>query len=270
MYFKQVLQLFSGYSVPKKVVVFYWNHKDIDAVASKALSIMGKENDQKNLDETNGPFVSCYTPTSCEVGHAFIGIDGTAYLGMGIPDTLAEAESSGGGKGGLEKVEFYHALQLFNYHVNSLLLKSAGQNFQSPYLPPSWLNIGSENLITTSLKYLNDFSGFSQSTSYKDWTNQVIPKFGQDWLNNYLDISNLGKVWSDAGFATGGTNVVMGSYLTEIFVAIKGPSVMLDFHDQMSKKKTFTEAFENIFGLTWQSAQPEIAKVIYDRYLNNY
>jgi hypothetical protein len=45
---------------------------------------------------------------------------------------------------------------------------------------------------------------------------------------------------------------------------------MLEFHEQMSKKISFTDAFENIFGITWQSAQPELAKVIYDRYMGDY
>ncbi len=53
-------------------------------------------------------------------------------------------------------------------------------------------------------------------------------------------------------------------------LAIKGPSVMLDFHEQMSRKISFADAFQNIFGTTWQSAQPELTKVIYDRYLHNY
>ncbi len=269
-YFKQVVQLFPGISLPKKFIVFYWTNQDRDVVAAKALAIMGRENDQKNYDETTGPWVDCYTPTSCDVGHALIGLDGTAYLGIGIPDTLAEAERSGGGKGGVEKVEFYHALQLFNYHTNSLVLRSGGQNIQSLFLPPTWLNIGAENLANQGLKNIDDYIRFKNGTRYKDWVNQTIPNFSIDWLNNYLSISNLGKDWSDAGFRTGKVNVVMGSYLTEIFVSIKGPSVMLDFHEQMSKKVSFTEAFQNIFGTSWQSAQPELVKVIYDRYMGNY
>ena len=270
IYLRQVAQLFANFSLPKKVVIFYWTIQDVDSVATKALSIMGKENYQKNYDETTGPFVGCNTQNSCDVGHALIGIDGTAYLGIGLPDTLLEAQRSGGGYGGVEKVEFYHALQLFNYHINSLTLKAGGQNIQSSYLPPTWLNIGGENLVSVGLKYIDDNWGFSQSVRYKSWTNEVVPNFSLDWLNNYLNISNLGKDWSDAGFKTVANNVFMGSYLTEIFVSIKGPDVLLLFHEQMSKKKSFTEAFESIFGTTWQKAEPEIAKTIYDRYLNNY
>jgi len=270
LFFKQVVQLFPDVALPKKIVVFYWNYKDEQIVAAQALSIMGKENDQKNFDETSGPWVTCYGQSSCPVGHAVIGLDGTAYLGIGLSDDRAEAEQSGGGKGGVEKVEFYHALQLFNYHTNSLVLKGLGQNIQSPYFPPIWLNYGGENLTSDVLKFADSYINFKNSRRLKDWIDQAIPNFGIDWLNNYLDTKNLGKDWNDSSFSKATPNAIMGAFLTEIFVSIKGPSVMLDFHEQMSKKVSFGDAFQNFFGVSWQEVKPELVKVIYDRYLYNY
>jgi hypothetical protein len=269
-YFRQVVRLFPGVALPKKFVVFYWNQKDLDEVTKMALSIMGAENIKKNLDETTGPFVRCNGPTNCDVGGALIGIDGTAYIGIGLADTQAEAESSGGGNGGVEKVEFYHALQLFNYHSNSLPILSQGRNLQSVYLPPFWLNIGGENLVSHGLANSNNYDRFKQSTGYKDWTDQVVPTFSTDWLNEYLDIKYVNTNWKDSGYATVRPHVLMGSHLSEIFTAIKGPSVLLDFHEQMSKKASFTDVFQRIFGVTWEEAKPELVKVIYDRYLYNY
>ncbi len=269
-YFKQVVQLFPGVALPKKIVVFYWSYKDADVMAAKALAIMGKENDQKNFDETTGTWVTCNGQTSCSVGHALIGLDGTAYLGIGISDNRAEAEQSGGGNGGVEKVEFYHSLQLFNYYTNSLVLRGSGQNIQSPYFPPIWLNYGGENLTSDVLKSYDSYTNFKNSRGLKGWIDQAIPNFGIDWLNTYLDTKNLGKDWNDASYSKAVPNAIMGAFLTEIFVSIKGPSVMLDFHEQMSRKISFADAFQNIFGTTWQSAQPELTKVIYDRYLHNY
>lgn len=269
-FFKQVVQLFPDVALPKKVVVFYWNQKDLNAVTSMALSIMGAENIKKNVDETTGPFVRCNNATNCEVGGALIGFDGTAYLGIGLPDTQAEAESSGGGNGGVEKVEFYHALQLYNYHTNSLPILSQGQNLQSAYLPPFWLNIGGENLVSNGLANAKSYERSRQMSGYKNWADQVVPGFNQDWINEYLDIKNMNTRWKDSSYSSYRSHVLMGSYLTEIFMAIKGPSVLLDFHEQMSKKASFTDVFQKIFGVSWEQAKPELAKVIYDRYLNNY
>jgi len=269
-YFKQVIQLFPGVNLPKKVVVFYWTQKDLSEVSKMALSVMGTENLQKNVDETTGPFVRCNNDTNCDVGGAIIGTDGTAYLGIGLPDTQSEAESSGGGNGGVEKVEFYHALQLFNYHTNSLPITSQGRNLQSVHLPPFWLNIGGENLVSNGLAYAKSYDRFKQMSGYKNWTDQIIPNFGTDWLNEYLDIKYVNTNWKDSGYLTVRPHVLMGSHLSEIFMAIKGPSVLLDFHEQMSKKASFAEVFQRIFGVSWDEAKPEIVKVIYDRYLYNY
>jgi hypothetical protein len=269
-YFKQVIQLFPGVNLPKKVVVFYWTQKDLSEVSKMALSVMGTENLQKNVDETTGPFVRCNNDTNCDVGGALIGTDGTAYLGIGLPDTQSEAESSGGGNGGVEKVEFYHALQLFNYHTNSLPITSQGRNLQSVHLPPFWLNIGGENLVSNGLAYAKSYDRFKQMSGYKNWTDQIIPNFGTDWLNEYLDIKYVNTNWKDSGYLTVRPHVLMGSHLSEIFMAIKGPSVLLDFHEQMSKKASFAEVFQRIFGVSWDEAKPEIVKVIYDRYLYNY
>ena len=269
-YFKFVAQVFSEQELPKKIVVFYWSHADMSSVAAKALSIMGSENDQKHTSETTGPFVDCYTPVSCDVGHAFIGLDGVAYIGIGVPDTIEEAKRAAGGFGGVEVVEFYHSLNLFPYYVNSLSVVAPKQNTHSSNLPPTWLSIGSENVMSAGLAYKNDLNNFTKVSGKKYWIDEVITGFDLEWLNNYLSIDNLAKSWSDSSLKNSKTNVIMGTILTEIFVAIKGPSVMLDIHDQMSKKNSFTDAFQNIFGISWESAKPELVKVIYDRYVNNY
>ncbi len=269
-YFKQVVQLFPGVALPKKFVVFYWNQKDLAEVSKMALSIMGAENIQKNIDETTGPFVRCNDSTNCDVGGALIGTDGTAYLGIGLLDSQAEAERSGGGNGGVEKVEFYHALQLFNYHTNSLAIPSIGRNMQSVYLPPFWLNIGGENLVSNGLSNAKNYERYKQISGYKNWADQIVPGFNEVWINEYLDIKNVNTRWKDSSYASFRPHVLMGSYLSEIFMSIKGPSVLLDIHERMSKKASFTDAFQGIFGVSWEEAKPEIAKVIYDRYLYNY
>ncbi len=269
-YFKFVAQVFSGKPLPKKIVVFYWTHSDMEAVATKALAIMGIENVQRHKLEATGPFVDCYSPTSCDVGHAFIGNDGVAYLGLGIPDTLDEAKKTAGGVGGVEVVEFYHSLNLLPYHLNSVSVVAPKQNTKSPLQPPFWFKQGSENVMSMSLAHKNDLTAFKQMSGRKSWVNQAIPDFGPDWINNYLDISNLGNQWSDSSFKNSKPHLIMGMYLVEIFGALKGPLVMLDFFEQMSQKKSFTDVFQNTFGTTWSEAKPELARVIYDRYLNNY
>jgi len=268
-YFKFVAQVFSEKAFPKKIVVFYWNHQDMSVIAAKSLSVMGAENDQLHKSETTGPFVDCYTPTSCDVGHGFVGVDGVSYLGFGVPDTLAEVLRSPG-LGGVEVTEFYHSLNLLPYHLNSLSVVAQNQNIKSPNLPPFWMNQGSEGLMQSLLANKSDLNGFAKAIGRKSWTEQTIPDFSPEWINNYLNISNLGNSWSDSSFKNSKQHLIMGNYLMEIFTALKGPSVMLDFYEQMAQKKSFESIFQSIFGTSWNEAKPELVKVIYDRYQNNY
>ena len=209
-YFNFVAKVFSGKKLPKKIVVFYWSNEDRAAVAAKALSIMGSENDKKHTTETTGPFVDCYTPTSCDVGHAFIGNDGVAYLGLGIPDTLEEAKRAAGGFGGVEVVEFYHSLNLLPYHLNSLSVAAPKANTKSPFQPPFWLKQGSENLISSSLAFKKDLKGYTQNSGRKAWVDQTIPNFGPEWIDEYLSIDNLGNRWSDSSFKNSKPHLIMG------------------------------------------------------------
>ena len=269
-YFNFVAQVLTGKKLPKKIVVFYWSNEDRAVVAAKALSVMGPENDKKHTTETTGPFVDCYTPTSCDVGHAFIGNDGVAYLGLGIPDTLEEAKRAAGGFGGVEVVEFYHSLNLLPYHLNSVSVAAPKVNTKSPLQPPFWLKQGSENLMSSSLAFKNDLKGYIQNGGRKSWVDQTIPNFGPEWIDEYLSIDNLGNRWSDSSFKNSKPHLIMGQYLVEILVALKGPSVMIDFFEEMSEKKSFTDTFQKIMGVSWNEAKPELGRVIYDRYLYNY
>jgi hypothetical protein len=267
------LKLFPNATVPKKVVVIYWNHADLQWAKTLSLVMLGASDMQNYVQYASGPFVDCYTPTSCNVGHAFIASDGTAYIGIGLPDKLTDFPGSGMEKtlplGQIETVEFYHALQLMYYYVNKSVI-TTNQNIISGNFPPSWLNIGSENYTTSVLQFANDSQGYVRSMAIKGWINSVVPNFSLDWLTNYLSLENLGNKWSDSGVASGGINVCMGQALMEIFIALKGPGVTLDFHDQMSRGLSFQDAFRQIFGTTWQSASPEIAKVIWDKYQFDY
>ena len=264
------LQLFPNASVPKKVVIIYWSHADMAWATAKAQVLMGASDYSADQAQTVGLFVDCYTATSCKVGHAFIGSDGTAYMGIGLPDSLAkDGSDSALPLGQLEGVEFYHALEIYPYYLNHNPFSTI-QNKTTPNFPPQWFAFGSENFTTTVLQFGKNQQGFVMSMNTSGWLKDVIPNFSQDWLNQYLDSGNAGNSWSDDGYTTAGTNVSMGQNLMEILIALKGPSVLTDLPALMSQGKSFVDAFQAEFGTSWQSAAPEIAKVVWDKYQNRY
>jgi hypothetical protein len=265
------LQLFPNAELPKKVVIIYWTHGDMGWATDKATSLMGAADMQNFITEAGGPFVDCYTPTSCDVGHAYIGSDGTAYMGIGVPDNIADVGSNAADHlaGQTEIVEFYHALEIYPYFLNKHpFVTNHGRT--SDNFPPQWMAIGSENMTNETLPFNpNEFS-LTASLNNRgcfEWIN-VEPT--TEWLTNYLNISNLGGSWSDDGYISVRTNGCLGLNLMESFVALKGPSVMIDFPNLMSQGQSFPQAFQSEFGVSWQEAVPELVKVIRDKYLNRY
>jgi hypothetical protein len=60
-----------------------------------------------------------------------------------------------------------------------------------------------------------------------------------------------------------GMNYSLGSVVVEILVAIRGQDSILALYEAMSKKMTFAEAFQNVYGISWNEAIPILAKTIY-------
>ena len=265
--FQFVTRLFPTFELPKKIIVIYWSNQDMAWATNKAKELMGTTEWQNVINTIGGPFVDCYTPTNCNVGHAFISADGTAYIGLGNPDH-AEGDSNFV-LGQKEEIEFYHSLQLFQYFKHGSQVTSKG-TIVSANFPPAWINVAGENFTFDSLRFEGNLNGFIRAQNFTDWMNHIGHPISPEWLSDFLDIKNLGAKWSDDGFATITDSNCIGASIIEILVALKGPNVLLDFHNQMSQGKSFAEVFKNEFGTSWEEASPVISKVIYDKYLNNY
>ena len=262
-----VSNIFTSSEMPNNVVIVYFTEKDVDEVKSEIESLIGSDQLAAIEREIGGPFISCDNSDVCNVGHAHISEDGTAIIAIGTSSNgVGNVDSVLGGK---EISEFYHSLQLIPYHQNKSQI-STTDNRMSPNFPPAWLNIPAENLIFASYKFKDDFKGFANSQNFSDWMNHQGHPVTIEWLENFLEIRNLSYSWSNNGYISVRDNNCFGSSIVEIFVALKGPSILLKFHEQMSKGIGFEKVFLDEFGITWEEASPIIAKVIYDKYINKY
>ena len=265
--FKFATRLFPNVEIPKRIVVLYWSDQDMAWANSKATELLGSEELKAVVKEIGGPFVDCYTPTNCNVGHAYIATDGTAYIGLGNPSNAGGDPNFALGQ--KEIVEFYHALQLFYYYKNNSPI-TAINNISTPNFPPAWLNVAGENYVFDAMRFEKDYNGFRSAQNFSDWMNHLGHPVTQEWLDDFLNIKYLNNSWSNNGFKTIADNVCIGASLIEIFVALKGPSVLLDFHELMSQGKSFDEVFKSEFGVSWEEAAPTISRVIFDKYQNKY
>jgi hypothetical protein len=83
-------------------------------------------------------------------------------------------------------------------------------------------------------------------------------KITNEFLTTYLNAKYNSDYWKtvDSYYAYN-----LGSRVIEIFVALKGPGVMLDLYRE-SALQGFEPAFQSIFGVSWSEASPVIVKTI--------
>jgi hypothetical protein len=266
----EVAQLYTDYQMPKKLVLFYYSRADLESMTQKAQEIMGPEF-QKAYDAHGGPLVKCNVPGDCDDGDAYVGADGTAYIAVGLSIKPTPQMKSRYEVANAETTEFYHSIQGYFYYVNKSSVKSVN-GLASPNKPPHWLSSSSENTTSLVLANKDSFEEFEKTQmGFKSWAKNLGLDFTTEWVDSYVDIKNLNNMWSNNRFNGPGRNsMLMGGMINNILISIKGHSIMLDFHKEMSAGQTFEETFQKIFGVTWVSVSPLISKVVYDTYQKSY
>jgi hypothetical protein len=266
----EVAQLYADYQMPKKVVLFYYTRADLEMMTKKAQDVMGAEF-QKAFAAHGGPLVKCNVPDDCDDGDAYVGLDGTGYMAVGMstkpaPDMKFRYEVANA-----ETTEFYHLIQNNFYSINKSSAPKVN-GLSAPNKPPHWLSSSSENTTSQVLLYKDNYAEFAKTQmGFKSWAKHLGIDFTPQWVDSYVDIKNVNNMWSDNRFFGAGRNsMLMGGMINNILISIKGPSIMLDFHKDMSAGATFEETFKKIFGVTWTSVSPLISKVVYDTYQSSF
>ena len=231
------------------------------------------------------PLISCWSgdPKGCESADSWVTSDGTAYLLIGVPkagDTIDNPNYKS------QLVMMYYALWL-SYYVQNNSLQSqtadeASKNISQANFPPYWVYNADEFMPFALATYGNSGAALdkfltNQSSGAADLVksndNKIANYFGKtlnlNWINNFLNIKNESTLWrqmdpmSNIGFS-------LGSRIIETFIAVKGPQVLSDIPNFMSQGMSFDQAFQKEFGASWQSAEPEIAKTVWDECQHGY
>jgi hypothetical protein len=57
----------------------------------------------------------------------------------------------------------------------------------------------------------------------------------------------------------------MGARIIEILVALKGPDSLIDVYEQIATGKSFSQAFELVYGISYEAAKPIITSIVVDQ-----
>lgn len=265
---ESVSKLYSSFPMPSAVKIFYYSRTDLEWGITKAKEVMGADYDAAATAH-GGPMIKCNVEGDCNDGDAFVGRNNIAYLAVGLSDKPNANTRTQYMFATTETCEFYHSLQDNFYDLNHSNMPNVG-GLNASNKPPHWLSVGGENMTSSLIRFKLDYQGFKKEfQSKKSWVEWLGITFDENWVKNYLDLANLNQMWSSNRSGAPSQNAgLMGQFLTEVFVSMKGPGVMLDFHKRMSSGTSFETAFKEIFDSSWNDAVPAISKVILDQYVN--
>jgi hypothetical protein len=244
-----VSRLSANYEEPKKVLIIYAGEKDI-------------EWGQKQIDEfcvgrTCGYDVAGEAKKACNVPVT------PCWGGLALRNRVTNIPmiymtASDWGKtdpghtsGTLEAHEYFHTVQ-------SVLLADVGWD-----KVPRWLIEGGATWVQRATVFHGDFNRYEIQRRRDNETILFREKPTAAWIEKFLDpdyTSGWDK-WNGSEYDRWAVYDV-GSLASEVLVAIGGPDKFLDLYKVTGSGKSFAQAFESIYGISWREGVKIIANAI--------
>jgi len=248
-----VSRAFSSYQVPQNIFIIQYSVGDIKWADEKVKSLIDSDsysqlnrNENGHLVDSNCGANDCFgaKQVSTNSGIAFI-LQGIHTGNNNDPMGVARWEL-----GQLEAHEFTHALQ-----------RATVSGQPTKEWPTSWITEGSAELaqnLVMSYKSYDEYMKWRKLDSSQFYGNNS--KITTKFMTNFLDSSSNKDYQKpiDTYYAYS-----LGSRIVEIFVALKGPGIMLDLFRETALQG-FEPAFKSLFGTPWSEASPIINKTIVD------
>ncbi len=246
-----VSQAFSKYKTPENVHVIQYSVADIQWAEDKVKSIVDtasynelNRNENGRLVDSNCGKTDCYGAKQVSTN------SGIAFVLQGVPtgnnnDPLGVARWE---LGQLDAHEFTHAMQ-----------RATIAGLQTKDWPNGWVMEGSAELaqnLVMSYKSYDEYMKWRKLDSQEFYGKNT--KITTSFMTTYLGTTGAEDCRNNNEPCY---KYNLGSRIMEIFVALKGPGVMLDLFRE-SALQGFEPAFQSIFGITWAEASPIISKTI--------
>jgi hypothetical protein len=239
--FQLVARLYSGYKSASDFTILSFNYDDRDWAQAQMKQVQP--------DSNYGWITSfaCVTRATCWGGGVFTDEKGSVLLVL-TTEILDENRTSGT----LEAHEYTHTVQQ-NQFRKPQPWPPVGE------WPPTWIIEGQALFSQNASIYYQSFDLyaknrrsvsdglFKDSTITSQWIQEFfVVKQPSSWFSKY-------ESWRMYD---------LGGMLVEILTALKGPSSTMELWKLCGAGLNFTEAFEKVYGISFEKALPIISKAI--------
>jgi len=247
-------RLYSNFSQPKNVYIIEMNDGD----APWAQQIFNRYADVVYGNVKNAISEICSTKGACRGASAYRNSAWDGILVMGKFPGKSNAEDTKRLQLGMTySHEYYHTVQWFNGRNNS-------------YSAPTWLLEGSANCVEKMVTFHTSYDDFVQwRTMELRQQYQKPTDFNAAWVEEFLN-SFITKKPANPNMEFDYYNgpydryyqYLFGGMVTEILISLKTADSVMNIYKYLGEGKTFDQAFQKEFGISWAEALPYISRAI--------
>ena len=251
-------KLFGGFSQVKNLYIIKFSKSDIDW-AQKQYDLL-----RPNNYSANAALSRCSGPNGCDGAMAGINSAGAGVIMMGQGGNYMGQPTVAGTtraqNGQVSAHEYIHTIQMINASCRG------GRGCYGD--APQWLLEGGAEWAATAARFSGNFDDFLKfrDLDLSSQYSQSSSIYTFDYIDLYLNpkpvfLPNQDN-WAYWGKYNGWDAYALGFMVTEILVNVKGIDSYMKLYEDVGSGKSFVEAFQGIFGLTWAEACPIIADAI--------
>ncbi len=249
-----------------KARVFAFNYKDSAWADATFKSLYANESVAFLNRHKDAVTEICFKEREACFQQAFVdsNLGGVIFIGMteqGSREQLNQIYS--------EYSRAYKGVVIGHEYLHTIQRVILGERwFQQAYNPPSWFNEGMAVFMENAAANHASFDSFMQfravesAIMYPDCPYSFCVKIEKEQVQSFLSIYNYSSNWSTYPYPM---RYQMSARMIEILVALKGPDSLTEVYEYMGTGKTFEQAFENIYGISYEAAKPIITSIMVDQ-----
>jgi len=249
-----------------KVRVFAFNFKDADWADATFKQLYINESAAFKNRHKDAVTEICPKQREACYQQAFVdsNLEGVIFIGMtdrGSREQLNQIYS--------EYSRAFEGVVIGHEYLHTIQRVILGERwFQQEYNPPSWFNEGMAVFMENAAANNSTFDTFMQFRSvesaimYPDCPYTFCVKIEKEQVQSFLSIYNYSSNWSSYPYAM---RYQMSARIIEILVALKGPDSLIEVYEYIATGKTFEQAFEHIYGISYEAAKPIITSIMVDQ-----
>ena len=268
-----VSQAFSGAVQPKLVTMIAFTYEDQKWADSTYRSLIANEPESFKRNHQNYVMEMCSdSRQACWSAMGFTNSVGEGIILLGVVPwekirTLDPSYNSfsRSQEGLVIAHEYFHTIQRKIIDKNWFIME---------YTPPIWFNEASAVYVENGSMNFNSFDRYMRfrvvdsKLAYPSCgpkSDGCIP-ISEEIMTDFLSLSHYSKNWSNFPY---GMKYEVSHRVIEVLAALKGHGSITDLYSYMAQNHTFEQAFQHIYGISYTSAIPILAKIVSDQFANN-